>query len=334
MIQPNAAQTPAHRSNNFDSLRFLAAVGVVISHSVPLTYGPHWPLTPSAFFDIVGALGGIAVQIFFIISGYLITASYLNTKNPRRFIRARFLRLVPALLAVLWLLAFGLGPFLTTLPLRDYFHSLLPYRAAFGLSDHLPGVFTHNPFSSGIDGSLWTLRYEALCYLAVLLLGLAGQLRRLPITGLFVILLAARLYFGNIPALDLGTIFAAGAVIYVWQPKLTAGFAVPCAMLWLLSMQFGFSTLASDTIFAYLVIYLGLAPGFKLPNFAKYGDFSYGIYIYAWPIQQTIASRLHVGWLANIAITLPIVLVLAFLSWHFIENPMLQLKNKKLFGII
>jgi peptidoglycan/LPS O-acetylase OafA/YrhL len=334
MNQPNAAQSPAHRSNNFDSLRFLAAAGVVVSHSIPLTYGPHPPDARSTLFHIVTALGGVAVQIFFIISGYLITASYLNTNSPRRFIRARFLRLVPALLAVLWLLAFGLGPLLTTLPLDEYYRSWLPYRAAFGMSDHLPGVFTHNPFSAGIDGSLWTLRYEALCYLAVLLLGLAGQLRRLPVIALFVILLGARLYFGNFPALDLGTIFAAGAVIYLWQLPLSGRVAIACAMLWLFSQHFGLVTLTSDTIFAYLVIYLGLVPGFKLPNFAKYGDLSYGIYIYAWPVQQTIALRLHVSWLANIAITLPIVLALAFLSWHFIENPMLQLKNKRLFGIV
>jgi peptidoglycan/LPS O-acetylase OafA/YrhL len=328
--------TATHRANNFDTLRLLAAIGVIFAHSVPLTYGPAQLDLFWRFSHEQTTLGFISVQIFFIISGYLITGSYLHTGNARRFCRARFLRLVPALIAVLAVLAFVLGPFLTTLPLHSYFRSTLPYRAVLGLSDHLPGVFTHNPFSSGINGSLWTLRYEALCYFAVLLLGLTGQLRRRTIIPLFIVLLAVRLYCGHVAALEFGAQFAAGAVIYLWQPPLAAKFAIPCALLWILSLAFGGYTIISDTAGAYLVIYLGLAAGIKLPNLAKYGDLSYGVYIYAWPIQQTIAllAGQHLGWAGNAAITVPAALACAWLSWHGVEAPALRRKNQKLFNLL
>ncbi len=330
VMPAQAGNHDSHRANNFDTLRILAALAVICAHSIPLTYGPQtlealWPFSRGR-----ATLGYIAIQIFFIISGYLITASFLLRPDPRRYLRARVLRLAPALLAVLWLLAFVAGPLLTTLPLAQYFRSPLPYRAAFGLSDHLPGVFTHKPFSSGIDGSLWTLRYEALCYLLILLLGLARQLKRLPVTALFLILLAARLWHGNGALLDFTALFFAGATLQLWQPPLKTNYAIACALLWLLALRFGPYTLASDTLGAYLVIYVALKP--SLPNLARYGDLSYGAYIFAWPVQQILSP--HVGWLANIALTTPIVLAFAFASWHLIEAPALRLKNRKLLGLL
>jgi peptidoglycan/LPS O-acetylase OafA/YrhL len=324
-----------NRTNNFDTLRLIAALTVVVAHSIPLTYGPTsldllWPLSHRQ-----ATFGYIAIQIFFVISGYLITGSYLHTNNPARFIRARILRLAPALLAVLWLLAFGLGPLLTTLPLTAYFCSALPYRAAFGLSDHLPGVFANNPFSSGIDGSLWTLRYEALCYFAILLLGLGRLLRRAAVTALFVILLAARLHFGQLAILDLPALFFAGGVIQLWHPPFLRRLAIPAAILWLISLFTACYPLLSATAGAYLVIYLALTPNLKLPNLAKHGDLSYGVYIFAWPIQQTITHLMapHANWLINNVITLPLVLAFAWMSWHVIEAPALRLKTNNLSDI-
>jgi peptidoglycan/LPS O-acetylase OafA/YrhL len=146
-----------HRNNNFDSMRIIAAYAVIFAHSIPLSYGPQkldilWGASEGQ-----ATFGYIAIQVFFIISGYLITGSYINTvsreiqksvdyndaqlKGMRRFLRARFLRLAPALLLVLFLIAFGLGPSITSVPLSTYFLSHLPYFTAMGLSDHLPGVF-------------------------------------------------------------------------------------------------------------------------------------------------------------------------------------------------
>jgi peptidoglycan/LPS O-acetylase OafA/YrhL len=327
-------QSDAHRANNFDTMRLAAALTVLFAHSIPLTYGPGtldilWPLSHHQT-----TFGQLAVQVFFVISGYLITASYLHLPAPRRFLRARLLRLVPALLVLFVVLAGVLGPLVTALPLAAYARALPGMK--FGISDHLPGVFASNPFSAGVDGSLWTLRYEAECYLAILLLGLARLLNRITLAAVFLIVLAGRLHFGPLPALDLGALFFAGAAIRVWQPPFEAMFAVPAAFLWVISLLFHGYTLISDTAGAYVILCLALSPGLKLPNLAKYGDLSYGVYIFAWPIQQTIVlvSGGAGGWIVNSLIAAPLDLGLAYLSWHFVESPALHLKNTRLFGIL
>ena len=348
---PPTLNTP-HRLNNFDAMRIIAALTVVLAHSIPLSEGPKSLDALWAWSRGQATFGYVAIQVFFIVSGYLITGSYLNSaladqgrpakqgfidpRGARRFIRARLLRLAPALLVVLWVLAFIVGPILTSVSLATYFSSPLTYRLAMGMSDHLPGMFTHNPFSSGIDGSLWTLRYEGLCYVVVLALGLTRLLRRWVVTAVFVIILIARLHFGAYAGLDLGTLFAAGAVIRLWNPPLTIALAVPAALVCLAGLQLGFYHLASFTFGAYLVIFIGLAPAVKLPNLAKYGDISYGVYIIAWPVQQIIVmlTGAHPNWIINNLITVPLVIGLAFLSWRLIEAPALTLKSRKLFNVL
>jgi peptidoglycan/LPS O-acetylase OafA/YrhL len=341
-----------HRLNNFDTMRIIAALTVVLAHSIPLSEGPTSLDALWTWSHGQATFGYVAIQVFFIISGYLITGSYLNSaradqgvaakprlidsRGARRFMRARLLRLAPALLVVLWLLAFIVGPILTSVPLATYFSSPLTYRLAMGMSDHLPGMFTHNPFSSGIDGSLWTLRYEGLCYVVVLALGLVRLLTRWVVTALFVIILIARLHFGAYAGLDLGTLFAAGAVIRLWNPPLTIGLAVPALLACLAGLYLGFYHLASFTLGAYLVIFIGLAPVVRLPNLARYGDISYGVYIIAWPVQQIIVllTGAHPNWIVNNLITVPLVIGLSFLSWRLIEAPALKLKNHKLFNVL
>jgi peptidoglycan/LPS O-acetylase OafA/YrhL len=338
-VQPTTTKTPDqdpfHRANNFDTLRIIAAMAVVLAHGIPLSYGPAtldilWPFSRHQ-----ATFGYVAIQFFFVISGYLITGSYQNTKNARRFIRARVLRLVPALIPLFVVLAFILGPLVTAVPLAVYARAL-PYPFLFGLTDHLPGVFSHNPFSDGIDGSLWTLRYEVLYYAIVCGLGVTRLLNRTAVTILYVVLLAARLHYGPHASTDLGTLFFAGALLKLWAPPFGLTFAAPFAILWGISLAFSGYPLISDTFGAYVILCLGLEPNFQLPNLAKYGDLSYGVYIFAWPIQQAITLMLgqHANWIINSIITVPLVLFLAWLSWHYIESPALHLKNRKLLGIL
>jgi peptidoglycan/LPS O-acetylase OafA/YrhL len=325
---------PTPRSPNFDTLRLLAALAVVVSHSLPLTYGPAATGMLWSVSHHQTTLADTALDVFFIISGYLVTSSYVARPDPVRFLRARFLRIVPALVPILFTLAFVLGPLLTALPLAAYFSSPLPYRAAVGLARHLPGVFANNPYSPSIDGSLACLPYFAVCYAGVLILGLAGGLNRLVLTPLYILDLTAFFQLGSPPLSFLTSLFLAGAVIAAWSPPIGFGFAAPAAFLWALSLFFHGYPLITATCGAYVVVYLGRAE-FRLPDLAKYGDLSYGVFIVAWPIQQTVVALAgaHANWLVSNLVTIPLALGFAWASWQLIESRALRLKEKQPFSL-
>ncbi|MGI4959456.1 MAG: acyltransferase family protein, partial [Janthinobacterium lividum] len=176
--------TTEKNQNNLNIIRLLAATGVLVSHSFPLISGSDSSEPLFIFSHGQTTIGHCAVIIFFAISGYLITTSYLKSQSKPRFVLARLLRLLPGLAAVLVVLAFLLGPQVSTLTMAGYFGSWAPYHYVLGnlslvakFQDHLPSVFLDNPFAGAVNGSLWTLQYEVGCYGAVLLLGLVGALR-------------------------------------------------------------------------------------------------------------------------------------------------------------
>ncbi len=152
------------RSNNFDSLRFLAAVAVLVSHSFAMAYGTRPGVQPLTIFSRNQTdLGSVAVLVFFVISGYLITRSFDRSPQPLQFLEARVLRIFPGLFLTLVLAAALLGPTVTTFPLGDYFRNSNTAQYIFGgvsliwLQYDLPGVFLANPTPGVVNGSLWTL---------------------------------------------------------------------------------------------------------------------------------------------------------------------------------
>ena len=334
------------RANNFDTLRFWAALAVLWSSTFQLAGKPGEPLTILSGGQT--SLGTVAVAIFFVISGYLITQSFFRSSSAWRFVKARILRIMPGLLLVLVLLGLLVGPLVTALPLNDYFSSKDLYKFLFingsleGNWSHLPGVFEGNP-SHTVDGPLWTLPFEARCYAAVFVLGILGLLNRYTTLALFLCGLAYLLldgpYFDDVVRfkqqnhlVDLGTKFLAGAVLYHWRPRLNGIVAAACAGVTTLALVFGGFWLALPTSFSYVVYYVALGP-MRLPNMARYGDLSYGIYIFEVPVVQllvmySLASTWY--WLGIIAT--PIVLILAFLSWHFVEKVALSFKDDVLPG--
>lgn len=112
--------------------------------------------------------------------------------------------------------------------------------------------------------------------------------------------------------------------------------AVFAGLLCILSIFTGGYHVISFIFGSYLVIFIGISPRIKLPNLARYGDISYGVYIYAWPIQQTVSYAMgkHADWLVNNLITIPIVSVLAFASWYLIERPSLAHKDRAVFKFL
>ncbi len=319
--------------NNFDLMRHAAAVAVLASHAVPITTGGNdgelvWRLTHQQ-----ATLGHLAVAVFFIISGTLITASFQRSRDPVQFMLARGLRLLPGLAVVLLVLAFIAGPMLTTLPLRDYLAS--PAVARFvgvnlsltGFTEGLPGVLAAAPFPGTLDGSLWTLTYEARCYAAVLVLGMAGLLTRWPVTVLFAALLwACRKWWGGV-GVEFYLYFAAGAMMRLWTPPLRAWLAAACIPPLIAAAMVGGLRLACATAGAYLVIYAATAlRPVRVPLLGRV-DLSYGLYVWAFPVQQAAVLAFGVGlaWWGNVLIALPVTAGLAWLSWHLVEAPALAL---------
>ncbi len=321
------------RANNFDAMRVFAALLVLLSHSVQVAHGTNDYELLFRLSHGQATFGQLAVAVFFVISGYLITQSYDRSQNAFKFVLARVLRLLPALAIMVLLLAVVAGPLLSTLPVSIYFTSPAVPRfiasnlTLVGYGGRLPGVFESNPAPYAVNAPLWTLGYEGQCYGLILLLGVVGWLNRWTVTALFCSGLAASLFWPNYTLITFGLYFTGGAMMYLWQPALRAWVAILCAALLVGTMLTGGFRQTLATAGAYLVVYLALAA--RPIRWPERTDLSYGIYIWAWPVQQCASLALGGAgsWWANAMISLPIVLGLAWLSWHFVEAPALALKR-------
>lgn len=346
LIGPFLADRIGGRDNHFNLIRICAATAVMISHAFAVVTGDVMSEPFRAATKI--SLGEYAVAVFFGVSGLLIARSFDRRASFLHFLVARVLRLYPALMVALLLTAFVLGPVVTLLDSTAYFSArgtwiYVPVNLTLAFrSDVLPGVFTTNPMPGIVNGPLWSLFYEVTCYGFVVVTGLVGLLRH---KGLFAILLAA-VVCGHVvsvfaaPAggiafkLDLlgfvGFPFALGMAAYVWRDRLRLGVAF-AALLWLapvatLLIPLLTPFLGSAIIVAvvYTTFWLALVPKGPLLHYNALGDFSYGVYIFAYPIQQTLELRSVVATpLHNMLLTAPLMLGCAALSWHFVESPSL-----------
>jgi peptidoglycan/LPS O-acetylase OafA/YrhL len=342
-----AARPGLEHANNFDALRFWAALAVLWSHAFPLSEGNenHEPL-----FVLSGGqttFGGLSVTCFFVISGYLVTQSFERSASPWLFVKARMLRIMPALVVLLFLLAFVVGPLISTLPIHAYFGSHEPYRflawhaSFFRFVDGLPGVFGANP-TTAVDASLWTLRHEVECYALIFVLGLAGLLNRYVTLALYAAGVVGLMLFDQSadqfgltlpirPAhFDLATQFLAGAVVYHWRVALKANVAWLCLIGAVACMLLGNLNSAQRTLVPYCFMYLALGTPRRWPTMSQYGDLSYGTYIYAWPVKQLVVMGTPTPhWFTTGAVATPLVLGLAWLSWNGVEKTALALKRRR-----
>lgn len=326
------------RDNNLNLIRMLAATAVLISHAFALTSGRE-ELEPFRA-ATGGSLGTYAVAIFFGISGLLIARSFERRRSIVHFGVSRFLRLYPALLVVLLVCTLAGAAFSILDPATYYrANGTLTYvprnlSLAF-LQYELPGVFSSNPLGNPVNGSLWTLFYEVICYFVVVMVGCAGLLKR---RGMFLVFLAgvilAHLWaINNIPLggfaaklhnlASLGLPFALGTAAYLWRDHLPLNLPV-AALLWLpviLSAGTVYMTSAIVVAVVYATFWIGFVPGGPIRRYNQLGDYSYGMYIYAYPVQQAaIAIWPGHSTLANISASLPVTLLLAALSWKLVEE--------------
>lgn len=338
------------QSNNFDFLRLFAAALVVVGHGYALMGLPP----PMAFYTPISTFG---VIIFFSISGYLIAGSWEREPHALRFFAKRALRLFPALIVVVLLSAFVLGPIETTYSIKAYFSDPLTYHylknIRLNITYFLPGVFGSNPLPGAVNGSLWSLPVEFTSYLFVPLIAvLVTRAQTVAFALLAAILASASTYLVifqasrqfTFYAMDLrsGTAvaayFAAGAVVWHLRrtvPRHLAIAAVAIAVYIGLvqfttgNMRFPISV-ASAFLLAYSIITIGETQKLRLPEAGKFGDFSYGLYLYAFPVEQALAQYFHgkSGPVPVIVLAFAVSVPLAIASWHLVEKHALALKPR------
>ncbi|MBN8827222.1 MAG: acyltransferase [Sphingobacteriia bacterium] len=338
-------------NNNFDFTRLIAAFGVIIAHSYAL-YGNEHPF----YFK---RLGEYSVRTFFVISGYLIIASILRSKNIQEYAKKRFLRIYPALFVLIIFSIFILGPIFTVLPLKEYFSNGLTWKylrnLVFTINYSLPGVFEKLPLAETVNGSLWSLVYEVKFYFILAFIHICKWTNKKSFLYIFIttlciftclslsidIIVSNNLItikaIGKISRFMQGTIaFFIGCLIYLYRDKIKFNYknAIYAVLAFIISVLFDLSIISfilEFTSFSYLVIYFARLNIPFISNFSRFGDYSYGVYLYGFPIQQALVAlnlkyNLKIGFYHYIFLCIIASLACAFFSWHLVEKKFLVRK--------
>ncbi|CAI0925486.1 Uncharacterized protein conserved in bacteria [Serratia proteamaculans] len=320
-------------NNNLDLIRLLAAISVIVYHSFPLN--PQWGLIdPIKYAFGYMTTGGLAVKVFFFISGLLVTNSLLSRDSIIHFAISRSFRIFPGLFFVLISTALIIGPIFTTTPLIDYFNSGQPLayilkNLSLQTQYFLPGLFEDNKY--GVNGSLWTIHYEVFSYvvlLGVYLLGI-GKSQWLsslvclciivePISPLKGVLFASS---DNNAIYLLAPCFALGSLLAINKDLYKSNIIIPIVIF---TSQFIFTNEAISSLFMCLSVCLALLHISSLVIVKKIRvrqDISYGVYLWAFPVQQVISQSFHFGFFANILLSILLTMAIALVSWIAIEKP-------------
>ena len=335
---PSRGEPPA--SNNLDAIRLAAAWLVLYGHAF-IFLGLPEPLFLSWL-----PLGPLGVLIFFTISGYLVSQSWARDPSLPRFLARRALRIFPALVVCTLLSVLVLGPLLTTLPLADYFAS--PHTVgylrniALYIGYYLPGVFENNRIPNAVNGSLWSLPVEFAMYFVVAALGVLRASRWAVLAvavlwGLLSVFWAQAtstmlvVYAFDLRQLFLcGTYFMVGAVFHRFDlvrrisasTMMLAALALLCLERWVVALP-----IASWVLLPIVVLAFGFSRSALLEGLTRRGDYSYGIYIYAFPVQQSVVYLWPtVGVTTYLIVCTLLTLLLAIASWHLVERRALLLK--------
>lgn len=326
------------RNNNLDLIRLIAASLVIWSHAFPIVLGkgaeqPLSGLTHGEF-----SLGDLGVAIFFVISGYLVCQSMSRLNELTRYVKARTLRIFPGLAFCVLLTIFIIGPLFSTLSPTAYFTSDKTYSYLVAittlnfLSPFLPGVFEQNPYGAYINGSLWTLKYEIICYFTLALTWKLGLMKksRIIVTLLgFAVLYVTTKNEHLINLAKLSLFFFAGSAFYLYRDKIPLDWRLLLAsgVLLFAFNHSDYLNLAFAACGSYIILYLG----YRWPqiiNCTRHGDLSYGLYIYGWPAQQMLISAFpEMTVLQNILFSIALAIPFAWMSWHLIEKPFMRLRK-------
>jgi peptidoglycan/LPS O-acetylase OafA/YrhL len=331
-------------SNSFGLLRLIAASGVVLSHSWSITSGltvPE-PLQTSTGFS----MGWHSVNLFFALSGLLLASSLSYSKSLWSFAFARMLRIYPALIVVLLATIIGYslvsdGFLENGIEKFSYFVKNL---LLIGGSSGLPGLFENTPMQHEINGPLWTLKYEVAAYFSLVMMTVVCS--RLPQflnprnASLLVLATTGSimLFFGEFTThgwfehgIRLLFAFYLGVIAWHFRDRIYPNVT---HLLILLAINAGliafeiYYPVVQIIFVGYLGLFLGTQNYGALSTFTDKQDYSYGIYIIGFPIQQAVIAYTDITnpWM-NFMISMPIIIILAYCSWNYIEEPALKLKK-------
>lgn len=328
------------RENNFNIIRFVAAVMVVYGHMYHLIGSYPKPILGTA-------VSSIGVKIFFLISGYLILQSYLRDSNLVRYGIKRFFRIIPGLAGVVLFSIFIVGPLFTSLPLRDYFMdpSLKTYarNILLFINYNLPGVFAENIYPNAVNGSLWSLPVEVFMYLMVPIVFFVfskfNKKKTIIFCAIFceIVNIARQIFYPElrvviygsnvIDALALIPYFFVGMMFNFAEIKKYLNLQLATGIM-IIGMMLDVNAIKGELILFFVLPYFIFSfvfvenPVFK-KCFAK-NDYSYGMYLYGFVVQQMLVNKLaYLGFSLNVFMVISTIatLVFAMLSWHLIEKP-------------
>jgi peptidoglycan/LPS O-acetylase OafA/YrhL len=326
------------RDNNLNLLRFTAATAVVYAHS----FGVLDRTSDEIFYSIYGiGLGDIGVDAFFVVSGFLVTKSFCS-KDFRNFVWARIMRIYPALWASSLLLVAVAGLFLSPLPAIEFWsrHDTLVYLIKNATMLPRVGAETGLPFAFDVghtefNTSLWTLPLELQMYMLLSLLGIIGALR-FPIILVGVACFGAIGFVGDsfgwfhLVGMDRARfifMFFCGCSFYLLREHISMSRigAAACisalAAAAILTSNHALHRLVLGAVVPFLTLWFGFVPSGPIRRFNRVGDYSYGVYILACPVQFFLADRFgHLSPWGLFALSMTIVVPLAILSWRYVES--------------
>lgn len=332
-----------NRPSGFDYMRIVLAASVICWHSRLISYGNDANF--GAWDRALEPLALLIVPMFFALSGFLVAGSLERSKSLVGFLGLRVLRIMPALAVEVLLSALILGPLLTTSDLPSYFsdpvfHSYF-WNILGDIHYKLPGLFQQNP-SDLVNGQLWTVPYELVCYILLSVLTVVGIVRRRDfLLAFLVVYYAAQLAntllreqsgFQGAGGSSIVMAFITGVIFYRYRERIpwshwlfVAALVVSVALPMFVPKGMRFAAIP----ITYATVYLGLAnpPRNRL---LLSGDYSYGLYLYGFPVQQAVYSAspaLH-NWYASILISVPVAAAIATASWWLIEKPVLSRRDK------
>lgn len=329
----------------FDFLRLFLALFIFYGHTKLLTQ-PGPPLHEIQLghsggwdFDWHRPRYAFLVPMFFALSGFLVTGSALRTRNVKTFLTFRILRIFPALATEVTLSALILGAFLTVLPLHEYFADVR-FWEYFGniigrIRFELPGLFLSNPVPRTVNINLWTLRPEFYCYLfTAVAMGTSIFYNRVLATWVFIAATIALIIANSVLGYMVDPTvyyFVCGCIFFHWRDRLPVGpwWFAGAAVLAFVLLSSTRTVYLAPVFLTYVMACIGLVRFPKIPLLFT-GDYSYGVYLYGFPIAQGMIAvwpSFEGHSLTLLAFAGTATMCFAALSWHYIEKPFLKLKK-------